>query len=195
MVVKETWGPFFSIFHFTSPITLLSFILLSSPKILPLTKKGYITFEQAVKKLQHYCAYQDRCHYEVRSKLLDLGVYGDTLEEVIAELVKDNFLNEERYARSYARGKFRMKKWGKQKITRNLKMKKISAYCIRKAMTEIDQDEYEAVLDEIILNRMGEKEDWDYQLFQKTGKYVLSRGYESELVWRKISKLRAKSEI
>jgi len=160
-----------------------------------LPKKGYINFEQALKKLQHYCAYQDRCHYEVRSKLLDLGVYGDTLEEVIADLVKDNFLNEERFARSYARGKFRMKKWGRQKITSNLKMKKISAYCIRKAMTEIDEFEYEETLKEIIMKRMGEKEDWDYALFQKTGQYVLSRGYESSLVWPMISKLRLKSEI
>lgn len=158
-------------------------------------RKGYVTFEQAVKKLQHYCAYQDRCHYEVRSKLLDLGVYGDTLEEVIADLVKDNFLNEERFARSYARGKFRMKKWGKQKITSNLKMKKISAYCIRKAMTEIDEVEYEETLKEIIMKRMGDKADWDYALFQKTGKYVLSRGYESSLVWQMISRLRLKSEI
>ncbi len=165
------------------------------PKQKPLAKKGYLTFDMALKKLQHYCAYQDRCHYEVRSKLLDMGVYGDTLEEVIADLIKDDFLNEERFARSYARGKFRMKKWGRYKIKTNLKMKKISAYCIKKAMTEIDEFEYEEVLEALILKKMGPKEDWDYNLFQKTGKYALSRGYESELVWRSISQLRKKSEI
>ena len=146
-------------------------------------------------KLQKYCVYQDRCHSEVTSKLFDLGIYGEAQDEIIYDLITENFLNEERYARSYARGKFRMKKWGRQKITRNLKMKKISAYCIRKAMTEIDPVEYEEVLDELILKKMGAKEDWDYQLFQKTGKYALSRGYESDLVWRKISQLRLKSEI
>lgn len=150
----------------------------------------YTSYEQALKKLQHYCAYQDRCHSEVRTKLLDLGVYGMDLENIITELISDNFLNEERFARSYARGKFRMKKWGRSKITINLKKKRISAYCIKKAMTEIDEEEYRETLKEIINKRMGDVENWDYALFQKTGKYALQKGYESHIVWDIISKMR-----
>lgn len=96
-----------------------------------------------LQKLQKYCAYQDRCHQEVRRKLLGLEVYGDDLEEVIYELVQDNFLNEERFARSFARGKYRIKKWGKYRIKSELKQRQISDYCIRKAMTEIDEEEYQ----------------------------------------------------
>ena len=92
---------------------------------------------EALKKLQKYCAYQDRCHQEVRSKLLDLGIYGDDLENVMVELIEENFLNEERFARSYARGKFRIKKWGKVRILRELKQRQISAYCIRKGMEKL----------------------------------------------------------
>ena len=92
--------------------------------------------------MQKYCAYQDRCHQEVRRKLIDLEVYGDDLEDIIYELVQDNFLNEERFARSFARGKYRMKKWGKYRIQNELKQRQISDYCIRKAMTEIDPEEY-----------------------------------------------------
>lgn len=152
----------------------------------------YLTYDQALKKLQHYCAYQDRCHSEVRSKLLDLGIYGMDLENIITELISENFLNEERFARSYARGKFRMKKWGRGKITQNLKKKKVSAYCIRKAMEEIEEEDYLKTLEEIIIKRMGPTEDWTFALFQKTGKYALQRGYESHLVWAIISKMKVK---
>ena len=75
------------------------------------SKKKWLSTEEALLKMQQYCVYQDRCHQEVRSKLLDLGVYGDRLEEIIARLIAENFLNEERFARSFARGKFRMKQW------------------------------------------------------------------------------------
>jgi regulatory protein len=78
-----------------------------------MAKSSYVSKEDALKKLQRYCAYQDRCHQEARRKLLDLGIYGDDLEEIISELISDNFLNEERFARSFARGKFRIKGWGK----------------------------------------------------------------------------------
>jgi regulatory protein len=105
-------------------------------------KKKYISKDDALLKLQAYCAYQDRCHSEVRSKLLDLGIYGDDLEDIIVALIEDNFLNEERYARSYARGKFRIKQWGRLRIRRELKFRKISDYCIRKAMEEIDENDY-----------------------------------------------------
>nr|HPR30119.1 RecX family transcriptional regulator [Chitinophagales bacterium] len=92
-------------------------------------------------KLRHYCAYQERCHEEVRTKLLSLKVYGDRLEEVISQLVQEDFLNEERYAKAYAGGKFRMQKWGRERIRKELRFRKISEYCIRQAMEEIPEED------------------------------------------------------
>lgn len=99
-----------------------------------------MTKEEAYDKLQRYCAYQDRCHQEVRTKLLSLQIYGDWLEEIMSDLIDENFLNEERFAINYARGKYRIKGWGKNKILRELKARRISDYCIKKAMKEVDDE-------------------------------------------------------
>ncbi len=104
----------------------------------------------ALEKLRKYCAYQDRCHKEVRTKLLKLEVYGDELEEVMNQLIAEDFLNEERFARSYARGKFRMKQWGRIKIKNELRKRHISDYCIRKGMEEIDDVEYDETIQRLI---------------------------------------------
>lgn len=152
--------------------------------------KKYISKEEALSKLEQYCAYQDRCHQEVRSKLLDLGIYGDDLEEIIADLISDNFLNEERYARSYARGKFRIKKWGKTRIQRELKMRKISAYCLRKAMEEIDEEEYEQTLIAIIEKKNKTLREVDaYKRRYKLVQYAIQRGFESSLAWTTVKEL------
>jgi len=146
--------------------------------------------EIALEKLRKYCAYQDRCHQEVRTKLISLKVYGDDLEEIITELIKDNFLNEERFAKSYARGKFRMKKWGRVKITQQLKLRKISAYCIKKAMEEIEEDVYRSTLFEI-LEKQIEKNS-KHKLFiarDKAIKYAFSRGYETSLIYSIIKEI------
>ena len=113
-------------------------------------RKKQLTEEEALNKLMKYCAYQDRCHQEVRTKLIQLEVYGDKLERIMSRLIEEDFLNEERFARSFARGKFRMKSWGKNKITLGLKRKNISPYCIRKAMTEIDDEEYANTLNSLL---------------------------------------------
>ncbi len=148
-------------------------------------QKKFLTQNEALLKLQHYCAYQDRCHSEVRTKLIDLGVYGDTLEEVMADLIVDNFLNEERFARSYARGKFRLKKWGRLRIIRELKFRKISAYCLKKALTEIEEDEYLEVLTAILIKKQKQYcvKDNDFTARQKAAKYAMQRGFESYLIW------------
>src|ERR1700744_1921057 len=96
--------------------------------------------------IYHYCNYQERCHAEVRNKLYELGCTTPEVEENIADLVIANVLNEERYAKSFARGHFRMKQWGKQKIIQHLQRNKISAYCIKKGLLELDADEYDKVL-------------------------------------------------
>ena len=110
----------------------------------------------ALQKMQRYCAFQERCHSEVRQKLLELSVYGDTLEEIIAELIADNYLNEERFARSYARGKFRTKAWGRNRIKQELKMRRVSEYCIRKGLEEIEEDDYLATLEKVIHKKLEE---------------------------------------
>ena len=147
-------------------------------------KKKWISKTDALKKLQRYCAYQDRCHQEVRKKLLDLGVYGDDLEEVISDLIEEKFLDEERFARSYARGKFRMKKWGRVRILRELKQRQISAYCIRKAMEEIEDDVYMDTLVKVLEKKWNESEGLqDYQRRKKVADYGIRRGFESNLVF------------
>ncbi len=156
--------------------------------------KKYHTKEEALDKLQRYCVYQDRCHQEVRSKLLDLGIYGDDLENVITDLIAENFLNEERFACSYARGKFRMKRWGRVRIKQELKRRQISAYCLRKAMEEIDEEEYLKVLREMLEKKLKTvKGPNQFQRNGKAGTYAIGKGYESHLVWETIKSLQAKS--
>lgn len=150
--------------------------------------KTRLTPDQALQRIQRYCVYQDRCHQEVRSKLIDFGVYGDSLESIMAELIEEGFLNEERYARSFARGKFRVKNWGRIRIVQELKARHISAYSIKQGLKEIDEAEYRSTLQFI-----AEKK-WDalaneepYTRKFKTAQYVISRGFESELVWEFIN--------
>jgi len=143
-----------------------------------------ITPEEALGKLQKYCAYQDRCHKEVRSKLLDLEIYGHDLEDIMATLISDNFLNEERFAQSFARGKFRIKKWGRIKIKIELKRKNISEYCLKKGLAEIDEDEYIKTIYELIEKKQRTvKGKNDYEKKGKVAKYLMRKGYESYLVW------------
>ena len=158
--------------------------------------KKYIDKATAHQKLEHYCAYQDRCHQEVRQKLLDLGCYGDDLEEVMAQLVIDNFLNEERFARSYARGKFRIKGWGRYRIKRDLKQKQISAYCIKKAMEELEEFDYDERLVEVILkkNRLVREPDM-FKRKGKLAKFAMSKGFETGLIWETLRRLESDGRL
>lgn len=141
--------------------------------------------QAALLKLQHFCAYQERCHSEVRSKLIKLEVYGDKLEEVMSQLIQEDFLNEERFARSFVSGKYRMNQWGKMKIIMKLKSKKVSEYCIKKGLEEINQEEY---LDNLIsiLNKQkriyARKNLNNYQLNSKLFQFAMGKGYETEII-------------
>lgn len=147
-------------------------------------------------KLKRYCAYQDRCHQEVRYKLLSLKIYGDELEELIADLIAENYLNEERYAQSFSRGKFRIKKWGRNKIKQHLQMKKVSSYCIKKGMEEIDEEEYMISLRQIIeLNLVKNSELPVLIKKDKAIKYAAGRGYEAVLIFEIIKDLEINSDI
>ena len=101
-----------------------------------------ITLLEIQKKLEHYCAYQERCHQEVSQKLKDLGVFGIPMDTVISHLIEENYLNETRYAEHFVRGKFSIKKWGKRRLLRELKQRHISDWNIKNAMKEISDKAY-----------------------------------------------------
>lgn len=139
--------------------------------------------EEALDLMQKYCAYQERCHAEVRTRLIEHKVYGDDLEDVISDLILDNYLNEERFATAYARGKFRMKGWGRTKIIRELKFRKISPYCIKKAMKEIDQDEYYQKLLDLLSKKLTTVTEKNiYKKRNKLTQFALQKGYEYEFI-------------
>lgn len=141
--------------------------------------------EEAIVKLQRYCTYQDRCHEEVRSKLLSIKIYGDWLEEVMSELIEQGYLNDERFAKNYARGKFRIKGWGKVRIIRELKLRKISDYCIKKAMIEVDEEGgYEDTLRTHLEKYISLRKDkYDkYTLRKKAFAQGISKGFEIHLI-------------
>jgi len=138
-------------------------------------------YDLALAKLQKYCVYQDRCHSEARTKLLKLKVYGDDLENVMSELIQEDFLNEERFARSFVRGKYRMKKWGRDKIRMELKKKSISAYCIKKGMEEIEEDTYMSNAENLHTQYVEKYvKDTDYINGQKIYAALRRKGYTHE---------------
>jgi regulatory protein len=134
-------------------------------------------------KIEQYCAYQERSQQEVRDKLYDMGLHKEDVENIISELIDNNFLNEERFATTFARGKFRIKHWGRIKIKQHLKQKKVSEYCIKKALSLIDPNEYEKIIIQLIEKKNRELKESDaYIKKQKVIRYVVSRGFESDIV-------------
>ncbi len=146
-------------------------------------------YGDVLNKMRRFCAYQERCHEEVRSKLLSLKIYGEALEEVMQALIEEDFLNEERFAIAYAGGKFRVKKWGRQKILRELKLRKISDYCIKKAMAEIPEDDYTATLRSQLAYAMKKYTGDPFVVRSKAAQYLITKGYEHEKVWEMIYSL------
>lgn len=152
--------------------------------------KKKLTPNQALIKAQLSCAYQERCQQEMRDKLYEWGLYSNDVENIIANLVTDNYLNEERFAKAYAGGKFRIKKWGRVKIKLELKKRKISDYCIKKAMQEIDDTDYIKTLKEIIAKKSKEIKGEKLQVRNyKIAQYAYSRGFESDLIWDLLKEL------
>jgi regulatory protein len=139
---------------------------------------------QSLPKIKQYCAYQERCHSEVRNKLYSFGLHQDEIEEIIYTLITENYLNEERFAILYAGSKFRIKQWGKSKIKQSLKLKQISDYCINKAFKEIDEADYKKTFQKLAEQKLktlkGEK-----NIFIKKRKlqdFLLHKGFENELI-------------
>ena len=143
------------------------------------------TPDQAKQKILHYCAYQERSHQEVKSKLYSMGLHLSDVDELLSYLLTEGFLNEERFAKTYAGGKFRLKKWGKIKIEHALESKGLTKNCIRLGLKEIEEDEYEKTLIELLNSKMKTIEDSNaYSLRDRLSKFALQKGYEPELTWR-----------
>lgn len=143
-----------------------------------------------LEKIKYYCAYQERSHSQVRTKLIALKVYGLELENMMTTLIEENFLNEERFACSIARGKFYYKKWGKNKIIQTLKLHKVSAYLINKALKEIDADDYDKMLETLAEKKLEtlKSEKNKFKKMNKLKNYLLQKGYESDLIMDVIKK-------
>jgi len=152
-------------------------------------KQSY-TFTEALKKLEHYCAYQERCHKEVRQKLKGMNMIPEAIDAVIVHLLDHNFLNEERFAKTFVTGKFKIKKWGRRRLIQELKQKDISKYNINLAISTIKDDEYIETF-----NRLAEKKlkvIREVNVMKKKRKladYLLYRGWESHLVYEKVNDL------
>lgn len=141
-------------------------------------------------KLERYCIYQERCHLEVRQKMAGMKLSRETKERVLLHLLQNDFLNETRFAQAYARGKFHIKKWGKQRITNELKQRQISEINIKIALKEIEETDYQNTFDQLALRRLSQITEKDkYKKRKKLADYLLYRGWESELVYRKITEL------
>lgn len=143
-----------------------------------------IDFASAKIKIAKYCAYQERAHYEVEQKLYTYGLYSDQVQELLAWLITENYLNEERFAIAYAGGKFRLKKWGRIKIEQNLHQKRVSEYSINKALSQIEEATYISTLEDLIKAKWKiTKANNVYELRNKIARSVISKGFEPEKVW------------
>lgn len=151
--------------------------------------KSY-TVDEAKVKLEYYCSYQERCHSEVQQKLKELNMIPQAADVIIVHLIDNNFLNEERFACSFVRGKFRIKQWGKVRITNELKARHISQYNITKGLKEINDEEYDT-----IFNTLAEKQ-WEatsekniYKKKKKVMDFLMRKGFESNLIYDKLNDL------
>ena len=142
--------------------------------------------EAAFRKIKHYCAYQERAHAEVKKKLYGYGLYKNEVEQLISRLIEENYLNEERFAIAFAGGKFRIKQWGKNKIKYELAQKQVSAYCIKKAIASISDEDYEKTLAKLAADKLKTLQG-ETNIFTKKSKlqnYLVGKGYEFEVVGR-----------
>jgi len=147
-------------------------------------RRTALSLEQALQKARHYCGYQERSHREVQEKLYSFGLRKKDVEQAVATLIEENYLNEERFAIQYAGGHFRLKHWGRVRIRYELKQKQVSDYCIKKALATIDDEDYGRSLarlaEEKAATLAGETNPWVRK--QKLQEYLLRKGYEADLI-------------
>jgi regulatory protein len=155
-----------------------------------------LTKEQAWQKIKHYCAYQERNHYETKQKLYSFGLYKNEVEDMLSRLIEEDYLNEERFAEQFAGGKFRMKQWGKVKITYQLKQKQVSSYNIRRALQCIADTDYVATLQKLAEAKWQLLRGEQYIVRQaKTTSFLLQRGFEPALIQKVIQQIRHEDKV
>jgi regulatory protein len=145
-----------------------------------------------LQKAAAYCAYQERTQDEVKKRLQKWKIWGEEADEIIAELITQKYISEERFAKTYAGGKFRIKNWGKIKIRQELQRRGLTEYNIREGIKEITDETYHQNLRELLLrkkNLIESKEPDTFRLKQKLARFALGKGYESDLVWKLIEEL------
>lgn len=148
------------------------------------------TLDEAKRALERYCVYQERCHKEVRQKLFDMRMIPEAVDEVVVHLLQHDFLNEERFARAYVRGKFKHKHWGRVRLVQELKQKQISKFNIESALKELDDLDYYGAFEALAAQRCQQiKEPNTYKKRKKLADYLLYRGWESALVYEKVIEL------
>lgn len=151
--------------------------------------KKVFSRKEAKLKAADYCAYQERSQQEVRDKLYSYGLHYNDVEEVLSELITENFINEERFAKAYAGGKFRMKKWGRLKILQGLKQHRISEYCIKKGLQEIPEGDYLDTIETLISKKRSTLDITDeFAANQKIASYLYQKGFETNLIWEVLRK-------
>ncbi|OYU95728.1 MAG: RecX family transcriptional regulator [Bacteroidetes bacterium B1(2017)] len=148
--------------------------------------------QEILLKIASYCAYQERCHNEVLHKLAEWGVYGQEADQQLLKLIEQNYVNEERFAKAYAGGKFRVKHWGRLKIKRELKLRGISDYCIQLALKEIEDNDYQATLLKLVQDKMATlKGKHPLEANRKIYHHVATKGYEGDLIMDAIKQVKA----
>jgi regulatory protein len=149
------------------------------------------TFEKYLHAIRHYCDYQERCHQEVRYKLVELGARGEVLEQLISMMITEGLLNEERYAGAYARGKFRVNRWGRIRIIRQLQQKNVSEYCIKKGLLEIDAEAYEQTVADLITQKYATLKQEKHPALrrQKAIRFLLQKGFEYDIILSVMNRL------
>lgn len=142
-------------------------------------------------KIIRYCQYQERCHKEVKNKLYELGAHSEEVEQLLCTLLELGLIDEQRFAESYTRGKFRIKQWGKNKIVTGLKQLQISPYCIQKGLAQIEEQEYLETLEKLAYKKLNllKKEKNPFLLKKQLFQYLYQKGYESELIQEEINKI------
>ena len=151
--------------------------------------KRTFSIKLAPERIKNYCVTEDKCQLDVIKKMEEWGVLKTSQNHILETLIKEKYLDEERYSRSYCRGKFRMKKWGKIKITNALRKKKISTESITKGLEEINDSEYEIELEKQYQKKKNITQEKDHFIKNKNiATYLISKGYESDLVWDKLKK-------
>ncbi len=153
------------------------------------TKKTY-TVDEALKRMEHYCSYQERCHKEVVQKLYSMYMIPEAIDHIVVKLMQDNFLNEERYAKAFVSGKFRIKKWGKHRLTRELKQKDIGKTLITMALKTITDEDYIETFHALAEKRAENITETNVlKKRKKLADYLFYRGWESHLVYDKVNEL------